>query len=216
VPVPRYAPAWSPDSTRMLVIGRTDTDKGLYEVTPQSGSVQWLPVPSGKPVYAEYMPDPARILVVANREAGRLDATLYDRTTRPWKALARHDDVAMAKVDALRHRILITRPSEDGLWEADLALGNIKRIHDRPAFGGGRRLIPTRQGLWLAAAGEGCGFRLIEISGVAEQPGRCLHREPIDLTGVSFDEQHQRLYFSAEQGDSSDIGWARLPELSRQ
>jgi Tol biopolymer transport system component len=214
IPVPRYAPAWSPDSTRMLVIGRTDSDKGLYEVTAQSGSVQWLPVPSGKPVHAEYMPDPSQVLVVANREAGRLDVTLYDRTTQPWKALASHDDVAMAKVDALRHRILITRPSEDGLWEADLALRNIRRIHDRPAFGGGRRLIPTEKGLWLAAATEGCGLRLIEISGPTEQPGRCLHREPIDITGVSFDEKHQRLYFSAEQGDSSDIGWARLPETT--
>ena len=216
VPVPRYAPVWSQDSKRMLVVGRTDSDEGLYEVTPQSGSVQRLPVPSGDPVYAEYMPDASRILVVANREAGRLDATLYDRSTRPWTALASHDDVAMTRVDALRHRILITRPSEDGLWEADLALGNIKRIHDRPAFGGGRRLIPTRQGLWLAAPGEGCGFRLIELSGPTEQPGRCLYPKPIELSGVSLDELHQRLYFSAEQDDNSDIGWVRLPALAQQ
>ena len=162
--MPRYAPVWSADSTRLLVIGRNETDKGLFEVTPGSGSVQHLPVPAGDPVYAEYMPDPARLLVVANRGAGRLAVTLYDRGTTPWTAITTLDDVSLAKLDRARNRILLTRASIPGLWQADLSLHGIAKISERPAFGGGRRLVITDDQVRLVAPGEGedCGLQWIE------------------------------------------------------
>jgi Tol biopolymer transport system component/DNA-binding winged helix-turn-helix (wHTH) protein len=213
IPVPRYAPVWSADSTRLLVIGRTETDKGLYEIAAESGSVQQLPVPVGDPVYAEYMPDASRILVVANRGAGRLAATLYDRSKSPWVALTSLDDVSLARLDRARNRVLFTRASISGLWQADLSLQAISKISERPAFGGGRRLAITDDQVRLAAPAEGCGLELVEIEAKDEKAGRCLHAEPIDLTGISLDGRHQRLYYSSEHDENSDIGWMRLPAL---
>jgi Tol biopolymer transport system component/DNA-binding winged helix-turn-helix (wHTH) protein len=214
VPVPRYAPVWSADSARLLMIGRTDKDKGLYEINAESGGVQRLPVPVGDPVYAEYMPDPSRMLVVADRGAGRLAATLYDRSTSPWTALAMLDDVSLAKLDRARQRVLFTRASIPGLWQADLSLHGIAKISDRPAFGGGRRLVITEDQVRLAAPTEDCGLRLIELDPKAERPGACLHAEPLPLTGVSLDVRNDRLYFSSERDENSDIGWMRLPALA--
>ncbi|MFL6593227.1 MAG: winged helix-turn-helix domain-containing protein [Luteimonas sp.] len=214
VPVPRYAPVWSADSARLLVIGRSDSDRGLYEITPQSGSVQHLAVPSGEPVYAEYMPDASRLLVVANRGAGRLAATLYDRSTRPWTAITTLDDVSLARLDRARNRILFTRASIPGLWQADLSLHGIAKVSDRPAFGGGRRLVITDDEVRLAVPADGCGLQWIDVDRKPEKPGRCLHAEPLDLTGVSLDARHGRLYYSSEHDEHSDIGWLRLPPLA--
>ncbi len=213
IPVPRYAPVWSADSARLLVIGRTEADKGLYEITAESGRIHHLPVPVGDPVYAEYMPDASRILVVANRGAGRLAATLYDRSKSPWSALTTLDDVSLAKLDHARDRVLFTRASIPGLWQSDFSLHRISKISDRPAFGGGRRLVITDDQVRLVVPAEGCGLKLIELDANGEKPGRCLHAGPLDLTGVSLDGRHDRLYFSSEHDQNSDIGWMRLPPL---
>ena len=216
IPVPRYAPAWSADSTHLLVIGRNETDKGLFEITPGSGSVQRLPVPVGDPVFAEYMPDPAHLIVVANRGAGRLAATLYDRGTTPWTAITTLDDVSMAKLDRARNRVLLTRASIPGLWQADLSLHGLAKISERPAFGGGRRLVITDDQVRLVAPGEGegCGLQWIDMNPKPEKPGRCLRAEALTPTGVSLDVRRGQLYFSSEHDEHSDIGWVRLPSLS--
>jgi hypothetical protein len=213
VPVPRYGPVWSADSTRLLVIGHAEADKGLYEIAAGSGSVRHLPVPTGDPVYGEYMPDPSRILVVADRGAGRLAATLYDRSQVPWKAIMTLDDVSLAKLDRARNRVLFTRASLPGLWQADLSLHVIGKISDRPAFGGGRRLLITDEQVRLAVPAEGCGLQLITLGGKEEIPGRCLYAPMFDLTGVSLDARHNRIYYSSEHDENADIGWLRLPAL---
>ena len=76
IPVARYAPVWSSDSANLLMIGRTESNTVLYEVTPATARVRRLPVPAGDPIHAEYLPDPTRLVVVADQGAGRLGLIL--------------------------------------------------------------------------------------------------------------------------------------------
>jgi Tol biopolymer transport system component/DNA-binding winged helix-turn-helix (wHTH) protein len=218
IPVPRYAAVWSRDSRRMLVLGRadgepTDAHASVFELTPESGSVRRLPVPSGEPVYAEYVPDSSRLLVVANRGAGRLGLTLYDRATTPWKALASLEDVALTRIDPARGRILFTRPASPGLWQADLQLRGAHRIGERPAVGGGRRLIVTPDRVWLFASSDSCSLLRIDVDAPRDD-GTCLQADTPGISGVSLGPDGRQLYYSAEQDDTSDIGWMRLPALA--
>jgi Tol biopolymer transport system component/DNA-binding winged helix-turn-helix (wHTH) protein len=213
IPVPRYPAAWSEDSKRMLVIGRADSDPtntpaGVFELVPESGSVRRLPIPAGEAVHADYVPGSSRILVVADRGAGRLGVTLYDSAVTPWKPLASIEDVALTRVDQARARILFTRPSKSGLWQADMSLKGARQISDRPAVGGGRRLIVEPDRTWLAGTDEACGLAQVPIP---QGKPSCLLPAPLGVTGVSLDRVHQRLYFAAEQEELADIGWMRLP-----
>lgn len=213
VPMPRYGAAWAADASRMLVIGRDGTRMALYEVRPDSGRVQRLPVPDGEPVQAEYLPDAARLLVVTDHGAGRLGLTLYDRTRTPWAALARLDDVAMARVDAGAGRILFTRPATPGLWQADLSLAGVGRLDARPEVGGGRRVALLPDGPWLADndTRAHCALRW----GPLDAPRASLPcRQAGDgamLSAVSLDAPRRQLYYALEHDESADIGWMPLP-----
>jgi Tol biopolymer transport system component/DNA-binding winged helix-turn-helix (wHTH) protein len=218
IPVPRYGAAWSGDSKRMLVVGRADTDPAgarfrVFELMPESGSVRPLPVPVGEPVYAEYIPGTSHILVVADHGAGRLSVTLYDRSATPWSAIASIEDVAFTKVDAARGRILFTRSSKPGLWQADLMLKGATRISEQPDVGGGRRLVNEGERIWLAAPNEACGLRRVPVMGGGSTE-TCLQPGPAAVTSVSLDRVHQRLYYSAELDQIDDIGWMRLPAMA--
>jgi Tol biopolymer transport system component/DNA-binding winged helix-turn-helix (wHTH) protein len=211
LPLPRYAPVWSADSRRMLVIGQDDGRSSLYEVVPGNGQVRKLAVPLESPIRADYLPDPDRLLVVADQGAGRLGLTLYDRRATPWRVLATIDDVVYASVDAAHGRVVFTRPQQSGLWQADLELRDIKALAKRPAPGApsSRRLVVKRDGVWLAAADERCGLLWIGLEGQA--PPRCLHKGDLGQTSVTYDGARDRLYFSSEREQSPDIGWAPLP-----
>jgi Tol biopolymer transport system component/DNA-binding winged helix-turn-helix (wHTH) protein len=214
IPVPRYPAVWSADSRRMLVVGRTDSEPSdarasVFEVIPESGSVRRLPIPVGEPVYAEYVPGTSQLLVVADRGAGRLGLTLYDRGATPWRVLAALEDVALTRVDRTRNRILFTRPMKPGLWQADMLLKGARQIDERPMVGGGRRLIVTPERVWLAASSEDCGLLVVAVTDKGS-PDTCLMPGSMAVTGVSFDAVHRQLYYSAERDEASDIGWMRL------
>jgi Tol biopolymer transport system component/DNA-binding winged helix-turn-helix (wHTH) protein len=126
-----HPPDWSHDSRRVLVVGDGASGFGLYEVTPASGQVVRLPSPEVDVVQAVYLPGgDERLLMVAGGNEGRLQLRLYDRRTRPWRALAVIADVAVARVDTANGRVLFTRPGRSGLWQADLALspGSVRQI----------------------------------------------------------------------------------------
>jgi Tol biopolymer transport system component/DNA-binding winged helix-turn-helix (wHTH) protein len=218
IPVPRYAPMWSVDSSRMLVIGRAESDpsnarKSLFELVPASGSVRRLPVPVGEPVYGEFVPGTSQILIVADRGAGRLGVTLYDQSATPWRPLASLEDVALVKVDRTRNRILFTRPSKPGLWQTDMQLEGARQISERPMVGGGRRLVITPSGVWLVVSDDRCALLQVAVDD-ARQPDTCLLPGPLNVNGVSLDAVHQQLYFSSEKEEASDIGWMHLPRLN--
>ena len=212
LPVARYGPVWSADSTRMLMIGRSDDEYGIYEIVPDAGTVRRLPVPDKAPVYAEYLPEASRLLVVGDRGAGQLGLSLYDTSATPWRAIAARDNVALTRVDAKRGRILFTRPQEPGLWEMAYDLSKPRRISDRPGVGGGRRLLVDDDGVWLAALDEGkCNLQWMPLPESRDRPGACLLSlaKPVGVSGVSLDQVHRRLYFSLVQGMNDDIAFMR-------
>jgi Tol biopolymer transport system component/DNA-binding winged helix-turn-helix (wHTH) protein len=217
IPVARFAPVWSTDSQRLLMAGRTQDDAGIYEIIPASAQVRRLPIPAENPIRAEYLPDPSRMLVVADQGGGRLGLMLYDRSVTPWRVLASIEDVVFAKVDAARQRVLFTRPARPGLWQAGLDLASPKFVAERPAPGApnSRRLVIGRDGIWLAAADEKCGLLWTELEAQG-QPSRCLLTESLGVTSFSRDDLHGQLYFSSEKSDNSDIGWMPLPAVARR
>ncbi|MCF7223236.1 winged helix-turn-helix domain-containing protein [Marilutibacter chinensis] len=118
-------PEWSPDSRRMLVVGHDDEGRsGVFEVVPASGQVTFLPMPGPRfrTLQAMYTPAPDRVLMTVRDPDGMLCLALLDRSRMPWKVLGRIEDVSHARVDSANDRVLFTRLSADGLWEADLSL----------------------------------------------------------------------------------------------
>lgn len=214
IPVPRYVAQWSADGRRLLMIGRVGSETALYEITADSGNVQLLSLPAGNPVYAEYVPGGTRMLVVADRGEGRLGLTLYDRAATPWRTLASFEDVAMTRVDAARHRILFTRPTEPGLWQAGMDLENPKRISDLPGVGGGRRLKVDADGAWLAGMGEDCSMQWDRIPAPPASKPTCLEQGMVDVVGVSLDPVNEQLYYATERDGNADLGLARLSAAS--
>ncbi|HVI58126.1 MAG TPA: winged helix-turn-helix domain-containing protein [Luteimonas sp.] len=219
IPVARFAPVWSADSRRMLVAGRRpgNEEGGIFEIEPASGQLRQLPIPAPSPIRAEYLPDASRLLAIADLGGGRLGLMLYDRSTTPWRVLASIDDVVFAKVDAVRRRVLFTRPARNGLWQAGLDLARPTRIAKQPSPGApaSRRLVIGGDGIWLAAADADCGLRWTVLEG-SSQPSRCLHKEFLGVTSFSYDRRRQRLYYSSEIADNSDIGWMQLPTSGLQ
>ena len=213
VPMARYAPVWSADSRRLLMAGRAPGDErqAIFEIDPATAQVHRLPVPADNPIRADYLPDPNRLLVVADAGGGRLALTLYDRSRRPWRALAVLDDVVFAKFDPARGRVLFTRPAREGLWQAEPDLSAPRLVATRPAGGapGSRRLVLEADGSWLAASEPGCGLRRIALE-PAVRPGPCLHPGQLGMDAVSYDALHGRLYFSTQETEKSDIGWMQL------
>jgi Tol biopolymer transport system component/DNA-binding winged helix-turn-helix (wHTH) protein len=213
VPMARYAPVWSADSRRLLMAGRAPGEEGqaIFEIEPASARVSRLPVPADNPIRAEYLPDPARLLVVADAGGGRLALTLYDRSTRPWRALATLDDVVFAKPDPVRGRVLFTRPAREGLWQVGLDLAGPRLVAPHPGGGApnSRRLVLDAGGAWLATSEPDCGLRRVALEPTV-RPGPCLHAGELSADSVSYDAAHERLYFSTQESDNSDIGWMRL------
>jgi len=213
VPMARYAPVWSADSRRLLVAGRAPGDErqAIFEIDPASARVDRLPVPADNPIRAEYLPDPNRLLVVADAGGGRLALILYDRGARPWRALATLDDVVFAKADPVRGRVLFTRPASDGLWQAGLDLAGPRQVASRPGGGApsSRRLVLEAGGPWLADSDADCGLRRVDLE-PSVKPGPCLHPGALAADSVSYNAVHRRLYFSTQEAEKSDIGWMQL------
>lgn len=219
LPESRHLPAWSPDSTRLLLIGTgRDGVTGLHEVAPAAGRVTRLPLPAGDPVQAVYLPgaEPRgreRLLVVAGADDGRLGLTLYDRRTQPWRALGSIDDVALVRVDDSGERILFTRNGRAGLWQADRTLSPASVRQVDPGLP-----LASRYRLWNLAA-DGSLFRIDRVAGCAAQlqapppaAPTCLDRERIAaVNGFSVAPDASAVYVSISESLGGDIGFLTLP-----
>lgn len=214
IPIARFAPVWSDDSRRLLMAGRSpdSNDTGVFELVSASGQLRRLPIPAASPIRAEYLPDPMRMLVIADIGGGRLGLLLYDRSSTPWRMLASIDDVVFVKVDAARQRVLFTRPARPGLWQAGLDLARPGKIAKRPSPGApaSRRLVIGDQGVWLAASDEQCGVRWTALE-AAGSSAACLHKDMLGEASFSYDSRRRRLYYSSEVAHNADIGWMPLP-----
>lgn len=219
-PGTRYAPSWSSDSSRMLATGVDATGHGvLHEVTPANGRVVRLELPEPDPLQARYTPDPKRLLVLSANADGHPQLRLYDRSLTPWRSLARISGVSNFQVDGERNRILFTRLTESGLWQADLDLSaaSVTRIDE---------VEPTsdRYRLW-ALAPDGEVRYLEQLQGCAASLRRIV---PADTAAVaSCMDQTRRsaingfslggprgdvAYVALIEWDGADIGYMELPE----
>ncbi|HEY5851941.1 MAG TPA: winged helix-turn-helix domain-containing protein [Lysobacter sp.] len=220
-PGTRYAPSWSGDSTRMLVTG---VDGGglsvLQEVTPASGRVVRLELPEPDPLQARYTGDPNRLLVLSANDDGHPQLRLYDRSQKPWRSLARIGGVSNFQVDRERNRILFTRLTEGGLWQADLDLtaASVARIDESE---------PTsdRYRLW-AVAPDGEVRYLEQLQGCAASLRRILTTDEATLPSSCLDQTRRSAingfslggtrgdvaYVSLIEWDGADIGYMDLPE----
>lgn len=217
-PESRHVPAWSPDGTRVLVVGSDARGRyGLHELVPASGQLRALPVPVALDdlLFASYLPDPSRILVVAGHGDSQ-QLLLFDRRSTPWRQVAAIDGVSFARPDGAQGRVLFTRLGRDGLWQADLSLsaGSIRQIDaDRPASQRYRTWTVTEDGQveYLEQLPD-CYVSLRHIgAGRAHPAPRCL--EPDHLATINGFSAHARTrvaYVSMAVNDGSDIGLLSL------
>ncbi|WP_241093710.1 winged helix-turn-helix domain-containing protein [Xanthomonas sp.] len=216
-PETRQAPGWSADSRSLLVSGRDAQGRaGLFEVWPQSGRVEPLPVPDGEPLQGVYAADPSQLLVLVGQPAGRTQLRLYDRRQQPWKLLAALDGVSQARFDDLHQQVLFTRPAEKGVWRADAQLrADSVAVVDAalPSLWRYRTwaLGPRGEARYLFPTGE-CASRLNRIGGGLSH-SVCLDRGRLSaINGFSIDRHSGDVYVALAVEDGSDIGFMNLPE----
>lgn len=211
MPIPRFPAAWNADSTRALAIGEGESEGGasVFEIDPQRGRAVRLSVPDRVPVQAAYHPDPNRLLVVVEREQGRLGLVLYDRSREPWRALAEINDVLLALPDRASASVVFVRAYKPGIWRANLDLSDPREV-DRVAMQGRiRTLAAAADGPWLLDRRPNCRWfwrKLAEPSAPSAQSGRCLGDGPVMPEGLSYDSAHRRLYVGVSGESGRDIG----------
>lgn len=243
-PESRHLPAWSADSSRVLVVAAKaanagDDQGGVYEVVPASGRVTRLPLPVRDPLQAVYLPGPAdrnqqrqgeRLLVLADGGDGRPSLSLFrsehDRSAQPWTALATLNDVTRVQVDVERQRILLVRTGQPGLWQVDFGLdpASLKQVELDA------QLTPWHQawavardgGIYRARRTPDCPAllshqRMTGTASALPEP-RCLDVDRrAATTAFSFDPRTERIYITLAEYDGGDIGFASfdpLPDVS--
>lgn len=217
-PATRYVSSWSSDARSVLVSGRDrDGRPVVHEVVPSSGRVSQLDVPLSEPLQALYLPDPNRILVLAGAGDGHLRLHLFDRRQRPMQALAVVDDVSQVQFDPVGQRVLFTRPTRSGLWQADLGLspGSVRELNAEEP-------ISDRYRLW-AVAGDGqiryleqlqsCAARLrrIGLGDATKAAPLCLDQSRrAAVNGFSVSPRGDAIYVALVEWDGADIGYMDL------
>lgn len=218
-PATRYAPAWSADSRRLLVAGTNPQGRAvLQEVAPASGQVMTLPVPDADPLQGQYTPDPNRLLVLSANADGHPQLRLYDRSGTPWRSLGRIDGISQFQVDAPRNRILFTRLTESGLWEAalNLSAASVRRIDAAEPTADRYRLwsvAPDGEIRYLERR-QDCAAGLRRISPAEVGPGRCLDQTRRSAAnGFSLGGPRGEVaYLALVEWDGADIGYMELPK----
>lgn len=126
MPTARFNPAWSPDSSKFLVIGFGTAGSGIYEVDRLSLRAVHLETPFGSPRGADYLSDGRLIITGIDGETQSLWVT--ERQGAVLKPLQRLDDVAYARVQPGTERILYNRSGQTGLWATDPSLQSSQQV----------------------------------------------------------------------------------------
>ena len=214
-PMPRFPVQWSADSTHALAIGDSlDGRKTAYEIEPRQGRVRRLDVPDAVPVLVAYHPDPNRILVVAEREQGRLRMILYDRSVQPWRALAQIDDAVFGFADPTEPRIVFARTYNPAIWQADLDLSHVRRIDEVGMRARIRTITPTGDGVRVMDVGPGCEWRWRRVNGARPASAQCLGNGSYQPNGVSFDAASGQLFAATPNFSGLDIGLLPLSVIA--
>lgn len=201
---------WAHDGRSALVVGRDASGPGLFEVHPESGRIVSLSVPAGVPLLAAHAGG-SRLLVGTAVADGGVRLTHYDRGTSPWRTLGVLENVSRVRVDGARQRVLFTRLTEAGLWEADLSLApeSVRQLHEA---------IPRR---WLYrnwdVDGEGRAFYTDIERACASMLGRLAAGRTADrwcvdparagaTNGISVARDGRVAYVSLAVRDGTEIG----------
>jgi len=214
VPLPRFPVMWHADSRRALAIGKDPRGRfGVFEIEPRRGRIVRLAVPDRDPVHVSYHPDPNRLLVVADQGEGRLGATLYDRRARPWRVVARANDVAMAVFDPRHKRIVMASASTPEIRSADLDLRDVRTI-DRVAIQRrNRSLVATPGGVRVMDIRDCNWYWRYVAADTGEADGRCLGGPSWWLESVSQAGAEPALYVSVVEQMQTDIGVLPMAQL---
>src|SRR5690606_16964790 len=137
--------------------------------------------------------------------------SLFDRSQQPWRRLASLEGVSQARFDARRHRVLFTRFTAGGLWQADPALtqASVHQISDD---------APSRwrYRTWTSS-GDGyvdyldstmtCATRLVRFGEESAPLERCLDvRRLTTANGFSASPDGQQLFVPLAVTDGAGIG----------
>lgn len=217
-PDTRQAPDWSPDSRRLLVIGRDPQGVShVYEIAPRDEHISQLPIPVERPLQALYTDTPQHLLLVERDDQMRSRLTLYDRSQTPWRRLGSVEGVSQARFDASAGRVLFTRFGSGGLWSvaADLQPATVRQLSED---------APTRwrYRTWTSS-GEGrvdyldsvttCATRLVRMADGAPRAPVCLDGQRLSTgNGFSASADGQQLYVALAVTDGAGIGIMTLPE----
>ncbi|MGH8081439.1 MAG: winged helix-turn-helix domain-containing protein [Lysobacter sp.] len=219
-PGTRYPASWSTDSSRVTVVGPdADGRNVVHEILPVSGKVTRLPVPVGEPVQALQLPDPGRLLVLTSVGDGRLRLNLFDRQRSPWRLAGSIDDVSQVRVDGGRNRLLFTRQTQAGLWQADLTLAaaSVRRIDAAEPVAERYRLweVATQTGELRYLDQQPTCLALLRRFATADLPPSvlCLDQSRRSApNGFSLSPRGDTVYLSLAKWDGADIGYMDLPE----
>ena len=225
-PMLRQAASWSQDGRRLLVVATTAQGEHLREVRLPEGRVEAPPVSGGNFIQAVYLPGQAGVVAVADPGSGIPVATRYEVQGGRWRPRERIEDVAAVRVDARNRRLLFTRNTGWGIWQADLHLRNphmIDNLERTDAKGSSHRVIPESgyftQGRRLVAWSGGAAV----LGGGAECHLRWFHLEEPELAplcvdprggrvlGATFDPVRSELYYGYETDENDDVAWMQLP-----
>ncbi|NIJ75375.1 Tol biopolymer transport system component/DNA-binding winged helix-turn-helix (wHTH) protein [Xanthomonas campestris] len=214
-PDARQAADWSADSQRVLVSGSdAQGHAALFEVTPSTGKALRLPVPQPRPLQTIHLPDPDRLLVLAAADDGRTFATLYDRRSAPWRALASLQDVSQLRLDRVSGQVLLTRLTGGGVWQVapSLAADTLQPVDpQQPSRWRYRSWAPGARGqLHYLASTDICATYDSDLRG---GDGRCLDvAKYTTINGFSVDQRSGALYVALAEEDGSAIAFMPLPE----
>ncbi|AZR28871.1 biopolymer transporter Tol [Xanthomonas vasicola pv. arecae] len=216
-PDSRQAADWSADSQRVLVSGSdANGHAALFEVTPSTGKVVRLAVPQPRPLQAIHLPNPAHLLVLAAADDGHTFATLYDRRSSPWRALATLQDVSQLRLDRVSGHVLLTRLSGGGVWQIapSLAANSLQAVDpQQPSRWRYRSWAPGMNGqLHYLSSTDTCATYDGELR---SGRGQCLDAAKFStINGFSLDPHDGALYVALAEEDGSSLAYMPLPQRS--
>lgn len=216
-PEGRQAPDWSPDSRQLLVVGRDEHGQAVvYEIAPRDERLQALPVPVQQPLQALYGATAEQVLVLERDGQQRVQLSLFDRSTQPWRRLASLEGVSQARLDRNSGRVLFTRLAASGLWSVNPSLdtASVQQVSDAwPSRWRYRTWAVAGNGrIDYLGSSAACSTTLTRAQGGAQEPERCLDAQRLSAgNGLSASADGSDLYLALAVSDGADIGVMRLP-----
>ncbi len=135
MPMARFNPSWSADSSHFLVIGFGTGGGGLYEVSRASLRPTQLGVAFGAPRFAAYLANDRLLLgVIADDQQSMW---IVEREGNELRPLHQIESVSYGRADLAGEQIFFTRIGQPGLWQTDSEFNRTQVIFDQwPSISG--------------------------------------------------------------------------------